>query len=183
MVFWGMRLLVRADPAPVNAVVVSDNAGIRGDLSQLLGAEPVAAVAEAPALSTRFKLIGVMAARVVADRPTPGIALISIDGKPPRPYVAGAHVEEDLVLQTVSMRSASLGRAQGGASFVLEVPPLPPPNTGAAAKAEMDPVPSYPAIVPGTQAYGAAAEPPRSASSPRLPRRLRPGMNNDNITR
>jgi general secretion pathway protein C len=193
MVFWGMRLLVRPDPAPSNAIVVSDAAGARGDLAQLLGAEAVAAVALPPAMSTRFKLIGVMAARTTPDRAaTPGIALISIDGKPPRPYAAGARVDEQLVLQTVGMRSASLGPAQGAAAFVLEVPPLPPPNTGAAPKATMDPLPSAspPAMapppaqaaipVPGAEA--SPAQPPAGASSPRMPRRARPGMS-DNATR
>lgn len=180
-VFWGMRLLVRADPVPTNAVVVSDAVQMRGDLSRLLGAEPVTAVAAAPAMSSRFRLIGVMAAKAGPDGSTPGVALISIDGKPARAFTAGARVEDQLVLQNVSLRSASIGADQGGAAFVLEIPALPAPATGALPKMVIEPAtpaspaPPLPAV---TQRQA-----PASATPPPGPRPVRPGMGNPNASR
>ena len=59
-----------------------------------------------------------------------GVALISVDGKPPRAFAIGSRLDRDLVLQSVSLRTASIGPAQGGASVKLELPPLPLPATG-----------------------------------------------------
>jgi general secretion pathway protein C len=157
--FWGLRLLVRPAAAPLNAIVVGESGGMRGDLSRLFGAEPVAAVAGVPAapqLSSRFRLVGVMAAKATPEGPTPGVALISIDGKPARAFVAGARVEDQLVLQTVSLRSASIGPAQGGPAFVLEVPLLPPPATGTLAPAPPDGITAAP-VAPAAVAPAAPA--------------------------
>jgi general secretion pathway protein C len=102
-----------------------------GDLSRLFGAAAVAAADAAPTpVNTRFKLVGVMAGRTTEEGTAPGLALISIDDKPPRPFVAGSRVEDQLILKSVSHRSASLGPANGVATIVLEVPPLPAPATG-----------------------------------------------------
>jgi general secretion pathway protein C len=136
-VFWGLRLLVRAQPAPAYALAVGDGTAIRGDLSRLLGAAPVAASPNAPTapeLSSRFKLIGVMAPKqAAAPNATltgPGYALIAVDGKPPRAFAVGASLDSGLVLQAVSLRSASIGPAQGAAAVKLEIPALPAPATG-----------------------------------------------------
>jgi general secretion pathway protein C len=162
MVFWGMRLVVQAAPVPLNAAVVGESTSARGDLSRLFGAEPVAQVAAAPAASSRFRLLGVMAAKPGREGSmTPGVALISIDGKPARAFTAGARIEEQLVLQNVSLRTASIGVDKGPTSFVLELPALPPPATGTLPRPVMDGAP------------GAAAAPapvpvlsPRPAPSP-----------------
>lgn len=145
--FWGLRLLVRPAPAPVNAVSVNESAVVRADLSRLLGAETVPVVAAAPAESTRFKLLGVMAGKALASGTTPGFALISVDGKPPRTFAAGSQVDAELVLQTLSMRTASLGPAQGPAAFVLEVPPLTAAATGTLAAAPSQPAAAPPAAM------------------------------------
>lgn len=129
-VFWGLRMLVRPQPAPAYAVAVGDAAALRGDLSRLLGATPVAAAgpaAPAPELASRFKLIGVMASK---QRDGSGYALIAVDAKPARAYPVGARLDGDIVLQSVSLRSASIGPAQGHAAATLEVPTLPAPATG-----------------------------------------------------
>ena len=186
-VFWGMRLLVRADPVPPNAVVVSESTQVRGDFSRLLGAEPVAAVALAPQVSTRFRLLGVMAARPSPQGMTPGVALISIDGKPARAFNAGARVEDQLVLQNVSLRSASIGSAQGGASFVLEIPALPAPATGALPKVTMDqtsPQPIQPPPpAPARVQRSAPGVDPAATPAPPGPRPTRPGVGNPNASR
>lgn len=175
-VFWGMRLLVRADPVPANAMVVSHAVQVRGDLSRLLGAEPVTAVAVAPAMSSRFRLIGVMAAKAGPDGSTPGVALISIDGKPARAFTAGARVEDQLVLQNVSLRSASIGADQGGAAFVLEIPALPAPATGALPKMVIEPASPAPPLPAVTQRPPVTTPPP-------VPRPVRPGMGNPSTSR
>lgn len=180
MVFWGMRLVVRADPVPPNTVVVGEGAAVRGDLSRLFGAEPVAQAAVAPQASSRFRLLGVMAAKPGPEGMTPGVALISIDGKPARAFAAGARIEDRLVLQNVSLRTASIGVEQGPTSFVLEIPALPPPATGTLPKPAFDqPVPVPPPAPPAPAATPPAMTAPASAqpASPRsLPaRRVSPG--------
>ena len=56
-----------------------------------------------------------------------GVALIAVDGKPAKAFGVGARLDSDLVLQSVSLRTASIGPAQGAASVKLELPPLPLP--------------------------------------------------------
>ena len=124
-------------PVPANAHTVSESAGGRGDLARLLGAEPAvfapAAIPAADSDSSRFQLLGVVAPRQSPSstkRSSVGVALIAVDGKPPRPYTVGSLLDSDLVLQSVSRRSASIGPAQGPAKQVLELPPPPMPATG-----------------------------------------------------
>ena len=134
LVFWALRLLSHAPVAPAYTVAVGDAAAVRSDLTRLLGAPPVAAVpvAAVPEAASRFRLIGVMAPKrnVVAGNAAYGLALIAVDGKAPKAFSVGARLDGDLVLQSVSLRSASIGPAQGAAAMKLELPPLPPPATG-----------------------------------------------------
>jgi general secretion pathway protein C len=82
-------------------------------------AAPVAAAA--PSASSRFVLMG-----VVADTSSGGAALISVDGKPARPFRVGASVDGRLVVQSVTGRKASLAADPSApAEVVLELPPLP----------------------------------------------------------
>jgi general secretion pathway protein C len=142
------------------------------------GAEPVEAVALAPQISTRFRLLGVMAAKPSPQGMTPGVALISIDGKPPRAFAAGARLEDQLILQDVSLRSASIGSAKGGSAFVLEIPALPPPATGALPSVTMD------SVAPPPQPAPQQAVPVPSQRPPTAPRPVRPGMGgNPNASR
>ena len=135
--FWGLRLFVSSPPMPSHAVAVGDGGAASADVSRLLGASPKQVVAEAqvlsPELSARFKLTGVMASKPkskATPRATHGVALISVDGKPARAYGVGARIDGDLMLQAVSLRTASIGSAPGTPAVVLELPPLPPANTG-----------------------------------------------------
>jgi general secretion pathway protein C len=128
-VFWGLRLFVRAPSAPPHTLSVVDTGPGRVDLARLLGAPPEAAdtSAPAPAISSRFQLSGVMAPEVPGDQ---GIALIAVDGKMPRAFRVGGTIDGDLVLQSVSLRTASIGLPRAAPTVVLELPPLPPPATG-----------------------------------------------------
>lgn len=117
-VYWGMKLSSStatgplAPPAP--SVPPSDPAAT----ARLLGAAPAAAAA-APSPSSRFALLG-----VVAEADGGGAALISVDGKPPKPYRVGTAVDEGLVLQSVQSRRATVGASmQAPPTLTLELPP------------------------------------------------------------
>ena len=133
-VFWALRFGVAVPQAPAYAVPIGRAAPPRGDLARLFGAAPVLAVAEEarPEAPSRFRLIGVMAPKSSMPQGTGayGLALIAVDGKPARAFAVGAKLDSDLVLQSVGLRTASLGPAQGARSMLLELPALPPPATG-----------------------------------------------------
>lgn len=153
-VYWGLKLFVPAVQAPAHTSVAVAEASPRGDLSRLFGAEaaPVAAaeVAEEPE-SDRFELIGVVAPREGGGA-REGLALIAVDGKPPRAYRVGAVVDGDMVLHGVGRRSASLGPSGGAANITLDIPPPPPAATGvpqpAAGAVALPPRPVTPAFTP-----------------------------------
>jgi general secretion pathway protein C len=153
-VFWVFRFTARSPQAPAYAVAVGKSAPLRGDLSRLFGAAPlVAATPEAaPEAPSRFKLVGVMAPRSsTAEAPgTYGLALIAVDGKPAKAFAVGSPLDNDLVLQSVGLRTASIGPAQGARSVLLEIPALPAAATGVlpgpgAAPATPAPAPVAPA--------------------------------------
>ncbi len=157
--FWGLRLLVSSQAMPAHAVSVGDSTAAAGDVTRLLGTTPkeVAAAPEAAPvseLSTRFKLTGVMSPKPTSLTSSgQGVALISVDGKPPRAFGVGTRVDGDLRLQAVSLRTASIGSGTGKAAVVLEMPPVAPPNTG---------------TLPTTMGMGATAAPatPNVAAAP-----------------
>ncbi len=124
LTLWWLRLAVQAPPAPPVAAAApvappSDPAALARALGVL---EQVAeAPAPAPAEASRFALLGVVMRR------HNGAALIAIDGKPAKPFRVGAKVDEGLVLQSVSSRSAVLAAAPDGPPrMTLELPPRRP---------------------------------------------------------
>lgn len=132
--FWLLRLTTSAPQAPAYAVAVGKSAVVRGDLTRLFGAPPtaVALAEQVPQAPSRFKLLGVMAPRSKEAQSVAGngLALIAVDGKPPKAFAVGAPLDSGLVLQSVGMRTASIGPARGARSMLLELPALAPPNTG-----------------------------------------------------
>lgn len=187
-VFWALRLFVPGEPTPVSGLAATRPAAPAADLSRLLGAAPAPptqGAAAAPAASdARFKLIG-----VVAQTQGPGIALLSIDGKPARAFRAGAPVDGDWVLQQVGPLSATLGPAGGSPTLTLSLPPppgaargvpssggaaattAPPQAPGGAARLSNQPLPPT-APLPGTPDPAPAAAPADAepgASAPALP--------------
>jgi hypothetical protein len=109
----------------------SGSAATQGDLTRLLGdsARPVAiADMQAPVAQARIQLLGVVnpsGTRSLRE----GLALIAVNGMPPRAIRVGAVVEGQNVLQAVGMRSASLGPRDGAAVMVLNLqPPAPEAN-------------------------------------------------------
>ncbi len=124
-VFWGLKLWAQSQPVPTDATVVQVSQPLQGDLTRLLGADPVAApvaTAAAPVADVRLTLVGVISPRG-NQHAREGLALISVDGKPARTYRVGAVVDGDRVLQSVSLRGASLGPSGGAAQVALSLPP------------------------------------------------------------
>lgn len=194
--FWLLRLGVQAPGVPPHAVGVGDAAAVRADLSRLLGinaAPPPDAVVEAPPPADgggRYRLVGVVAPRQ-ANR-LEGVALIAVDGKPPRAYRVGAIVEGATVLQRVQARGVELGPRGGVTEVRLELPPLPPPNTGTLPPAANGMPAGFPAPPPAAYApppaYARPIDPqglemsPPAAEVPQIPqmqRRPDPNQNDD----
>jgi general secretion pathway protein C len=170
-VFWALRLAASPPTVPPYAVAVGNSVAVRGDLGRLFGVAPrPSAVAQAaPEAPSRFKLVGVMAPRKgpAQEEPGHGVALIAVDGKPPKPFTVGARLDSDLVLQSVGMRTASLGPAQGARRVLLELPVLPPPNSGVLPPIAAGAAPSprtfsqtVPGAPPGAVPVVGAAQPP-----------------------
>lgn len=117
-VYWAMKLSSSAATGPIAPPAPIAPPSDPAAIARLLGA---AAAAAAPAASvpSRFALLG-----VVAEADGGGAALISVDGKPPKPYRVGAAVDEGLVLQSVQPRRATVGASmQAPPTLTLELPP------------------------------------------------------------
>ncbi|HET8869844.1 MAG TPA: hypothetical protein VFM48_05325 [Aquabacterium sp.] len=131
--FWGLRWLARPAAVPANASAVSlDNAG-RGDPHRLLvgpakASGPAVDMGQNAMLAGRIKLIGVVAPKNPEDKG--GVALVSIDGKPPRALHIGDIVDGDNVIRKLTQRNAEIGPASGPTVVSLDLPGLPPPATG-----------------------------------------------------
>ena len=129
-VFWGMRLFVQPEQASLQVIITGQSGLARGDVSRLLGSNPVAQAAgevllAKPDFGGRLRLAGVAAPK---HHGGPGLAIISVDGNPPRVYRVGAVIDTDLVLQDVSWRTATIVMAHNGAyngpEVILEMPAL-----------------------------------------------------------
>ena len=124
-VYWGLKWPGQQITNPATALPAQDAPTIDPlALARALGGgiAPVNAQAE-PVVSmaaSRLTLMGVVATSTQA-----GVALISVDGKPARPYRVGAVVEDGLVLQSVGPRRAALSTsANGPTSMTIELPLL-----------------------------------------------------------
>lgn len=175
-VFWGLRLMVQAPPVPGHAVPVVEAAVTSADLTRLLGAPPVVAAAPVitPDISARFRLVGVMAPKSKDAKSAPhnaGVALIGIDGKPPRAYRVGSRLDSEWVLQSVGWRSAALGRSGEPATLKLEVPPLVPASTGTLPVAQPEP-----GVIPMQMPPPGTMPPPPAYADPAMRPPPMPGM-------
>lgn len=121
VVYWVMRWPARDAGTTVPLASVRQDLPVAGaaDVARLLGASavPVASGA-APEASSRFRLTG-----IVALGSGKGVALVSVDGNPAKPYRVGSPLDDAWVLQSVGPRSVSLGaQATGPSSLELELP-------------------------------------------------------------
>ncbi len=157
-IYWGFKLSVRGSamlspPLAARGPAAPDPAAI----ARLLGSSPQAAVAAAPSIASRLSLVG-----IAAHPSHAGIALISIDGKPPKPFRVGSLVEEGLVLQAVEPRRALLGpAAKGPPSVTLE---LPIPHRDARVEPSVaQPMPSASPMPSFTPSFAPSLAPPSPA--------------------
>jgi general secretion pathway protein C len=143
--FWGWWVF---RPQPQRTVVAPATIAADADLAPLLGAPPSAAgavVPDSPALASRIRLLGVVAPRdAAAAKAHGGVALLAVDGKPPRPYRVGARLDTELMLQAVGHRTAMIATVNGEPRLRLELPLATTP-VGAAAPPS---VPRAPAPLP-----------------------------------
>ena len=133
LVFWILRLGVKAPSVPPYTVVKLADPLAGEDFSRMLGAEASPGQAGSPSVppaeAARFQLLGLVAG-VTPDSPS-ALALIAVDGKPAKPYAVGARLGEGWVVQSVSQRSVALGpEGSQTPGAVLEIPTLPPASTG-----------------------------------------------------
>ena len=89
---WGLKLFVTAPTAPPQVTVAGQSQMPRGDITRVLGADappvdPSAGESLAGAPDARFQLIGVVAPRG-SETARGGVALIAVDGKPPKDALA-----------------------------------------------------------------------------------------------
>ncbi|HEX2009962.1 MAG TPA: hypothetical protein VJN44_03400, partial [Roseateles sp.] len=151
-VFWWLKLSARPLPVPPQAVPAIDAAGPRANLSRLLG-EPQAAAAPLPAVAGegRYKLVGLVAPKQAGPAHAgEGVAMIAVDGAPPRPVRVGAAVDGEMRLLALDGNSAALGN-QGVVSLKLTLAPPAPANTGSLPVVRSEPLPGQePAAAPPT---------------------------------
>ncbi|WP_418119288.1 hypothetical protein [Variovorax sp. 350MFTsu5.1] len=161
-VFWALRLASPTDAVAAAATMPRPSVAADSDsVARLLGVLPESRTAPvAPEAASRFALSG-----VVADPSRQGAALISIDGKPPRPFRVGSTVGESYVLQSVGLRSATIGlRADGPAAFTLQLPVRAPISVSTPALAAVPmvavPPPAMPAVAAPPQMHQQQMQPP-----------------------
>ncbi|MDR7308203.1 type II secretion system protein N [Rhodoferax saidenbachensis] len=125
---WGLRVAAPVQASSIAAVaapvVPPDAVAVTRALGGAAAAVDASAGAQAaPVLeSARFALMG-----VVGQPHANGAALVSVDGKPAKPYTVGGNVVDGWTLQSVQGRRATLAR--NGAEMVLELPALLPAAT------------------------------------------------------
>jgi general secretion pathway protein C len=159
-----------AAPAPgggaVDALALAKGLGGGNVTPRDASPEATPAAPAAPSIfqAARFVLTG-----VVVNRPTSGqgVALIAVDGKPPRPYRVGTPLADGIVLHSVSAGKAMLAASADAApGLTLELPQLTSAVAGTAVAAR----PPMPAAIPATAATPVAN--PMAVPGTRPPRPL-----------
>jgi general secretion pathway protein C len=130
-VAWGLLIAVHPDPLPDSVQVPAPASASGGSWAQVLGVvrPRETAAPEAPPESSRFALLGVVAARNGASG---GLALVSVGGAPAKVWRTGQAVEGNTTLLAVGPRSAEFGPASGPARFTLQLPAQPAANAAVA---------------------------------------------------
>ncbi len=154
---YGLRLWPGSapSPAPLATALATDQPASPESIQRLLGAAPQAQAALPT--DTRYSLLGVAAARADDQQRLQGVALLSVDGGPPRAVRVGQWVDGQSQLIAVSSRGAELGRdgvarvhlplqgAPEAATGSLPPPASLAPSPTPAAGAQVSVVPQLPA--------------------------------------
>ncbi len=125
--YWLMKVIGLSEtPIRAGAIAPQAPAVNTADLLRVLGpaaqAGPSAVASATPALDpgNKMLLLG-----VVTGRNDAGIALISLQGQPPRPFRVGSRINETFRLARVTTRTAILAPvADAAASITLELAPM-----------------------------------------------------------
>lgn len=121
--FWVLKMMQGASTTAAPATLAAATPSDPKALARALGGGISPTTQAAPALSSSNLILQ----GVIAHGTQRGAALIAVNGKPAKPFVVGAAVDADWVLQSLSTRSATLKNAAGTAGErVLELPPLKP---------------------------------------------------------
>ena len=161
--YWVLKGLAAVPAGPQSPPVYASVMPAQPQLvARLLGGgQTVLAAAQAETAASRFKLTG-----VVANRAKGGVALISVEGKPAKPYRVGERVNDALVLQSVAPRSASLAaNMDAPASFTLDLPALARSEARAAGVRPSDTPTASPVTAPAPAPGPVKAGRVRSSSS------------------
>lgn len=121
-VYWGLRMA-----SPIAAVSMHEASVVAsaGDaparqvaIARLLGAPAPVVAGPGPGPAERFALAG-----VIASVTGQGAALISVDGKPARPFAVGMEIAPGYLLRAVGLREAMLASdPQATVQVVLSLP-------------------------------------------------------------
>jgi general secretion pathway protein C len=177
-VYWALQFVSRP-LSPVSATVATPAPGIgtvdAQALAKGLGGGQVTASSNATDITpppsalqaARFQLTGVVVNKSPAGQ---GLALIAVDGKPPRPYRVGTGLTDGVVLHSVAAGKAMLATTQDAApSLTLELPQQTSAvvGTAIASRPLISTTPPTPPATP-TPAPAAAAPTP-TAPTPTAP--------------
>ena len=123
--YWVLKWRASVSPSRPATIAFSEPAQFDPQaLAHLLGgAKGGTANAPMAAAASHFKLFG-----VIADRAKGGYALIAVDDKAAKPFRVGNPVNDELVLHSLSARSAELAASMDGpVTLTLELPKLSRP--------------------------------------------------------
>jgi len=156
-----------AAPSLPPAVDPARVAQLFGPAIEAKAPEPMPVVVIDP--STRFSLVG-----VVADRARTGVALLSVEGRPARPYRVGSDIDNSYTLKSVTARSATLFESATGTTFTVD---LAAPGSGPGIGRQVGGIASLPgsaanpaAALPGGPSGAGAAGNPTTAPGTPMPR-------------
>lgn len=135
--YWGLRLFSNRGAGPVAAPVVREMAqSVDGDpapLARLLGGAAEQPTGAQPAAASRYAVLGVISPARSARQHQAGVALISVDGKPARPYRVGQRVDDNYLVQSVERNAVALAADMRGEPGLTLPLPRPLPVSGNAA--------------------------------------------------
>jgi general secretion pathway protein C len=120
--YWGLKEWHTPASVDVFAAPVKPTPVTTSMVARALGGGQVnlAAMPTTTLASARYAVVG-----IVANRSGGGVALISVDGKAPRPVRVGARINDRLMLQSVDGRRALLaGGLDKPVEVTLELPKL-----------------------------------------------------------
>jgi general secretion pathway protein C len=186
IVYWALQF-VKSPASPLSAAVAAPALGIGAVDAQALakgfGGGKTAAPSnptEVAAVPSAFQASRFILTGVVVNRPASGqgVALIAVDGKPPRPYRVGTQLADGIVLHSVSNGKAMLAASTDAApGLTLELPQLTSAvaGTAVASRPAIASMPASMAIAPTAALASPVANPtanPSAALGTRPPRPL-----------